>query len=74
MPGAAAHELDHRLDRFGLALEDGLHRPLRRVASPPRDTAALRLAAGRIAEEDPLHATVGDDSAALVRHVGTVDK
>ena len=71
---SGAHERDHRLDGVRLALEHGLDRAVRRVARPAGDAAALGLAARRVAEEDALHTPVGDDSAALGRHVGTVDK
>jgi hypothetical protein len=68
------HERDHRLDRFRIAFEHGLDRALGRVAGPARDAAAFRFPARGIAEEDTLHTPMGDDSAALGRHVGTVDK
>ena len=68
------HEGHHRLDRLRVALEDGLDRALGRVARPAGDAAALGFATRRVTEEDALHTSVGDDSAALGRHVGTVDK
>ena len=68
------YEGDHRLDRVRIALEHGLDRAGGRVARPAGDAAPLGLATRRVTEEDALHAPVGDDSAALGRHVGTVDK
>ena len=67
VPRPAAHELDHRRDRLGRALEHRLDRALGRVARPPATAAALRLPARRVAEEDSLHTAVGDDSPACRR-------
>ena len=73
MAGPAAQEREHRFDRVGRALEHDLHRPVRRIARGPGDTAALRFPACRVAEEDSLHAAMSDRPAANHGHVGTVD-
>ena len=61
-PGAG--ELHERLDGVRRALEDRLDRAVGAVAHPAGDAAALRLAAGAVAEEDALHAPGGADPAA----------
>jgi hypothetical protein len=74
MTRSGPDEGHHRFDRLRVALEDGLDRALGRVARPAGHAAAVGLATRRVTEEDALHTAVGDDSAALGRHVGTVDK
>ena len=74
VPRAAAHELDQRVDGLRRALEDGLDRALGGVARPAGHAAALGLPARRVAEEDSLHMTVSDHSAAGAGHADTVEK
>src|SRR5690349_22865590 len=59
MAWAGAHELDHRVDRAGRALEDRLRRAVAAVPRPPGDVAPRGLAPHGIAEEHALHAPVG---------------
>src|SRR6185369_11474456 len=63
VPRPAPHELDHRVDGLGRPLEHGLGRAVAVVARPARDTAPVRLAPHRVAEEDALHAPGRPDPA-----------
>ena len=61
---AAAEEGCERVDVLGSALEDGLNRPVGPVADPACDAARVGQPPRRVAEEDPLDATAGDQVAA----------
>jgi hypothetical protein len=59
---ALAAELDHRVHGAGLALEDRLNGAVGPVRHPAGDSEGLGATARRVAEEDPLDATVDDDA------------
>lgn len=62
MPGAAADEGDHPLDRIVVALEHRLNRAVRAIRDPSRNPGRPRLATRRVAEEDALNASARNDS------------
>src|SRR5205807_5489034 len=67
---ALLREADHPGDRFGVALEHGLDRPVAAVANPPAHALGGGAPAHAVTKEHSLDAAVGDDVAADGRVVG----
>ena len=69
-PAARPGERDKR-PTARLALEHRLDRAVGAIAHPAGDVLARAPGRGWVAEEDPLHAAVGDDPAAAVESPGS---
>jgi hypothetical protein len=63
-PRAAPAELDQKVDRLRIALEDGFHGAVLAVRHPAGDTRRLGPPPGGVPEEDSLDATADDDPLA----------
>src|SRR5215213_1231706 len=70
MAGAAAAEVDERLDGVGWPLEDRGDGAVGLVRGPARHPARVGLAAHGVPEEHALHAAMGPDSAAQHERYG----